>query len=163
MARTDLPTRIAASAFGLGYLPVAPGTWASAAAAALYWLLRRQVGFGAQPIAMLLAAMALGLGLLVAERAEREFGEDDPGHFVLDELAGCWLACALFWWQPAWQGALGVLVAFRIFDVAKPFPIRRLERVPGGWGVMADDLAAGLFTVATLWPLGYGILEVVRG
>jgi phosphatidylglycerophosphatase A len=162
VARADLPTRIVASGFGLGYLPLAPGTWASGAGAALYWLLRRQVGFAAQPIAALLAAAALGLGLLVADRAEAAYG-DDPGQFVLDELAGCWLVCALFWWRPAWQAAAAALVTFRIFDVAKPFPIRRLERLPGGWGIMADDLAAGLFSVATLWPLCYGILKMVRG
>ena len=62
-----------------------------------------------------------------------------------------YLTCMLFWSGTPWVGAAAAFAAFRVFDVAKPPPIRRIERLPGGWGVMADDLAAALYAAACLW------------
>jgi phosphatidylglycerophosphatase A len=141
---------------GLGYLPVAPGTWASVGAAAVYLALRRL------PLQLCMAALAVGvvlvllLGLALAPRALRIYGRADPGHFVLDEVAGLWLTCLLFPWPDGLAAGVSALVAFRVFDIAKPFPIRRLEKLPGGWGVMLDDLLAAVYAAAALWVLFYG-------
>ncbi len=161
MRSRDLAVKLACSGLGLGYLPLAPGTWASAAAATLYWWLRRTMGLSAlAPVGLLCAATVLG-GLLLAPRAERLYDGVDPRRFVLDELAGCWLGCLLFWWRGPVVTAGAVFVAFRFFDVAKPFPLKRLEKLPGGWGVMADDLGAALCAAATLWPLCYGVIDLL--
>ena len=155
----DTAVKAAASALGLGHLPVAPGTWASAGAAGVYLVVRclpsptwRLV------LAGLIVAVCL-LGLRVCPRAVDVYGRSDPGPFVLDEVAGTWLTCLLFWWRGPIAAAIAAFVAFRVFDIAKPFPIRRIEKVPGAWGVMADDLMAAVYSAAVLWPLCYGALD----
>ncbi len=150
-----------ASVMGLGHLPLAPGTWASAAAAAAYWLARSRLG----PAGLVLIALGLVLAVaacvLVCPAAERVYGERDPRRLVIDEVAGCWLTCLLFWWRSPAHTAVAAFLAFRVFDVAKVFPIRRLEKLPGGWGVVLDDLAAAFYAAASLWPLCYGVIEEV--
>ena len=142
-----------ASALGLGHLPVAPGTWASAAAAAAYVLIDRLPAPWAPVLlgALLLGVFAAGLALVPA--AEAAYGSKDPRQFVLDEVAGQWLTCLLFAWRGPLATAAAAFVAFRVFDIVKPFPIKRLETLPGGWGVMSDDLAAGAYAAGTLWLL----------
>ncbi len=156
--------KLIGSALGLGYLPVAPGTWASVAAAALYWVIRASAGAAAAiPASALLCLATVAVGVGAAARAEKAHGARDPGPFVLDELAGQWLTYALFWWgTPVLTAALGFLT-FRFFDIAKPFPLRRLEKLPDGWGVMADDLGAALYAAALSWVLGVGLLAHLPG
>jgi phosphatidylglycerophosphatase A len=161
MNRCELALKLTSSALGLGYLPVAPGTWGSAGAAGLYWLLRVEFGPAGVAVTGGLLVGALLLGLWLCPGAVRVFGDSDPGRFVLDELAGCWLTCLLFWGHGALLTAGAAFAAFRVFDVLKPFPIRALERLPGGWGVMADDLGAALYAGGALWIIRFAIGRLV--
>ena len=87
-------------------------------------------------------ALAMVLGVPAATIVERESGRTDPGFVVIDEVAGQWIALL---GSPAdWRHGLIALVLFRLFDITKPFPVRRFERLPGGWGIVFDDVAAGL-------------------
>lgn len=134
----DRPAFWIATCAGIGYAPVAPGTLASLPVALLLWLLapsdRAVLG---------LAVVAAGLGIWAAGRVEAASGVKDPGIIVVDEVAGM-LVAALG--QPrSWGWLLALFVLFRGFDIWKPFPIRRLQAWPGGLGVVADDLLAGLY------------------
>jgi phosphatidylglycerophosphatase A len=131
----------------VGALPVAPGTAGSLvgliACLPLLWL-----GWAVHLAAALLLAVAAGLA---ADRVVRETGEADPPSIVADEAAGMWFAALAV---PATTYELAaVFLLFRLFDVVKPAPMPRLERLPGGWGVVADDVAAGLLARATWWLL----------
>ena len=89
--------------------------------------------------------VATVLGVPAATIVERESGRTDPGFVVVDEVIGQWIALL---GSPAdWRHGLIALVLFRIFDITKPFPVRRLERLPGGWGIVFDDVAAGLYAL----------------
>jgi phosphatidylglycerophosphatase A len=89
--------------------------------------------------------LATGLGVPAATIAAQESGRHDPGFVVIDEAAGQWIAL-LF--SPAdWRHGLIALVFFRLFDITKPFPARQLERLPAGWGIVFDDVAAGLYAL----------------
>ena len=90
-------------------------------------------------------AAAIALGVPAATIVEREAGRTDPGFVVIDEVIGQWIALLL---SPAgWRHGLIALALFRLFDITKPFPVRRLERLPGGWGIVFDDVAAGLYAL----------------
>jgi phosphatidylglycerophosphatase A len=158
-----LCVKIASSAFGLGHLPVAPGTWASGGVAVLYVIIRWMVpsGWPSVLVMALLFAAVLIAGVPLAQRAEVIYGREDPRHFVLDEVAGMWLIFLLFQWRGPMVTAVFVFFAFRVFDVLKPPPIRRIEHLPDGWGVMADDLAAALYSIGALWLLCHGMLEPI--
>jgi phosphatidylglycerophosphatase A len=126
---------------GAGLLPVAPGT-AGALLGALLWLPCRE-----NP-ALQLALLAFWVlaGWAACVEGERRWGHD-PGRVVVDEIAGQWLALVLA--QPAgWVGWLLAFGLFRLFDIWKPSLVDRLQRLPGAWGVMADDLLAGLLAGA---------------
>ena len=89
--------------------------------------------------------VAIALGVPAATIVERESGRTDPGFVVIDEVIGQWIALL---GSPAdWRHGLIALVLFRLFDITKPFPVRRLERLPGGWGIVFDDVAAGLYAL----------------
>jgi len=134
--------------FGAGLLRPGPGTYGSIAAVLLW--------FGAAhllhpaPVALAIgtgiAALAATLiGIPAATIVARESGREDPGHVVIDEVAGQLIALIAI---PAdWRHAVVSLLMFRIFDILKPPPIRQLERLPGGTGIMLDDVAAGLFAL----------------
>ena len=130
---------LAATLIGTGLVPGAPGTYASVVAAAAFVLAGRPAGFAgwAALVALfVLAAWALG-------DVEALLGASDPRECVIDEAAGMWLALLVAapvgWWPIACAFGL-----FRLLDMAKPFPIGRLERLKGWIGIMADDVAAGL-------------------
>ena len=146
------------TAFGLGNLPLAPGTWASAAAAAAYLVLHSSVSFAFEKV-FLAAAVALCMyaGLTLWSWARGNYRRDDPPQFVLDEVAGMWLVC-LFLWPGAGPGTVLIaFILFRVLDVIKPNPICKLERLPSGWGVMLDDVAAAACAAALLWAY-HGII-----
>jgi phosphatidylglycerophosphatase A len=146
--------------FGVGLLKPGPGTWGSVAAMLLWcavaFPLERHAipgeeGFGFILLALLTLIAALivtAIGIPAATRVAQESGREDPGHVVIDEVAGQWLTLAVC--RPDWPHALLALALFRLFDVTKPWPIRKLEVLPGGWGIMLDDLAAGLFGLVVL-------------
>jgi phosphatidylglycerophosphatase A len=135
-----------ATFFGAGYGKPGPGTWGSVAALLLW----AACSWGLHPSAhallfILLAAISISilLGVPAATIVARESGREDPGFVVVDEVAGQWIA--LLGCPADWRHALIALVLFRLFDITKPFPARQLESLPGGWGIVFDDVAAGLY------------------
>jgi phosphatidylglycerophosphatase A len=139
---------LTATFFWAGYFPVAPGTFASLEAALLYAL----VGWRLPLLPYLLILTALFLaGTAAADTFARLLKQKDPRPVVIDEIVGQGLA--LFSVPAGWAWIAGGFFLFRRFDVFKPWPIRKLERLPGGWGIMADDVAAGAASALVLWGL----------
>lgn len=147
-------TRVAwliATFFGAGYLRPGPGTYGSVAAVVLWLLAASVVHHNTLTLTVATAvavAVATAVGIPAATRVEREAGREDPGFVVIDEVAGQWVALLLV--PPLWPNALLGLLFFRFFDILKPPPIRRFEALPGGTGIMADDLVAGGFALAAV-------------
>ena len=152
--------------FGAGLLRPGPGTWGSAAAV-LLWLFAaiefRFSRFSALHFSRsqfswvtLAAALALtAIGIPAATRVEQESARQDPGYVVVDEVAGQWIA--LIHSRADLSHLLAAFLFFRIFDILKPWPARQLERLPGGWGIMFDDLAAGVYALLLVQALQYWI------
>jgi phosphatidylglycerophosphatase A len=147
-ARKTLWAWTVATFFGVGFGKPGPGTWGSVAAvlvwAAYAWL------FHPTPQILLVAllagiALTLLLGIPAATIVARESGIHDPGFACIDEVTGQWIA--LLFSPFDWQHALIALVLFRLFDITKPFPVRQLEKLPEGWGIVLDDVAAGLYAL----------------
>jgi phosphatidylglycerophosphatase A len=137
--------RIVASFFGLGYFPIAPGTLASLAVLLLFKFLIHPL---ALPYPILIALLLLVVGVPAAGAFSSELKKTDPRQVVIDEAAGQLLVLLAV--SSDWT-VLGIgFLLFRFFDIVKPFPIRRLEGLPGGWGIMADDVAAALMAKALL-------------
>ncbi|MGH9327302.1 MAG: phosphatidylglycerophosphatase A family protein [Terriglobia bacterium] len=136
----------------VGYFPIAPGTAGAVVGVALTVALHRcRVHHWASSVGIV-AAVIYVAGVWAASRAERAFGVTDPSHVVIDEVAG---QCVAFILQPAggWAWLLGGFILFRVFDVLKPFPARRSERLPEGWGIMTDDIVAGGYSAVVLFLL----------
>jgi phosphatidylglycerophosphatase A len=130
----------AATGLGLGYAPLAPGTVGSLAGLALVVACWRLGG----PWAVLVgAALVTAAGLWAAGPAEARFGRRDPGVVVIDEVAGQMVA--LLFASPEPATLVCGFILFRIFDIWKPQPVRRAERIPGASGIMLDDLLAGVY------------------
>lgn len=153
--RAELPVWIATCAW-TGYFPIAPGTAGAAVGAALAGILAQLPLSRGQRTAAIagVAAILFALGVWAAGHAEKFFGRRDPGQVVIDEVVGQMVA---FLGRPAFRWrwlALG-FVLFRLFDILKPFPARRAERLAGGWGIMLDDLLAGGYSLAALTVVGF--------
>ncbi|MCC7032689.1 MAG: phosphatidylglycerophosphatase A [Acidobacteria bacterium] len=136
-------TRLAlvVSTFGyVGFFPVAPGTAGSAAALVVYAIVR-WVGAPAFELATIIVVFAAGVW--AAARSERVLGSKDPGPVVIDEVLGMLVTLAFL--PLSLAGVVAGFVLFRALDVIKPYPARRLEDAPGGWGVMLDDAMAGVY------------------
>jgi len=129
--------------FGVGFLRPGPGTYGSIAAAALWFVAAHALHPMHLALWTLGAAIAVtAIGIPAATIVARESGRDDPGHVVIDEVAGQLFALVAI---PAyWPQALLALLLFRLLDITKPPPVRQLERLHGGTGIMLDDVAAGL-------------------
>jgi phosphatidylglycerophosphatase A len=143
-----------ATFFGAGLGKPGPGTWGSVGAV-LVWA---AVVWGLHPAPQMLLLLVLGgialsivLGIPAATLVARESGREDPGFVVIDEVAGQWIA--LIGFHATWQHALLALFLFRLFDITKPWPVRRLEDLPEGWGIVFDDLGAGLYALGVTWLL----------
>ncbi len=135
---------LVATFFGIGHLRPGPGTWASGATILLWYyaghaLPPQLLIPGALAIVVLATAIGIPAGTIVA----RESGREDPSFVVIDEVAGQMLAVVAAPLQ--WKYLIVGLILFRVFDILKPPPVRRLERFPGGTGIMLDDLGAGLY------------------
>jgi phosphatidylglycerophosphatase A len=129
------------SSFGyVGHFPVAPGTAGSAAALPVFAVVRL-VGSPALEAAVLIVLTALGVWS--ATLAERQLGVTDPGVVVIDEVVG--MLATLAFMPLRWAGVLVGFLLFRLFDIIKPYPCGKAERLPGGWGIMADDVLAGVY------------------
>jgi len=144
-----------ATGLGAGYFPVAPGTAGSVVGLALVLALR-QTSLGSAGLGISLAAMAavvFAVGVWSAGKAEKAFGRVDPGQVVIDEVLGQIITFIATPRIP-WFGLIAGFILFRVFDIVKPFPARRAERFPGGWGIMLDDVVAGLYSLIALVILG---------
>jgi phosphatidylglycerophosphatase A len=132
--------------FGAGLLKPGPGTYGSLAAMVVWFIVARRVPFHLLPLITLgMAAVATAVGIPAATRVARESGRKDPQIVVIDEVAGQWIS--LIFCLPAMPFAFLGLLCFRVFDILKPPPIRRLERLPEGIGIVVDDLAAGVYAL----------------
>ena len=129
----------------VGYVPLAPGTAGSLVGLACFGAVRLLAGAWTE---LALVAAVVGCGVWAATAAERHFGRSDPGNVVIDEVAGMLLT--LLWLPVTWQGAVAGFCLFRLFDIVKPFPARQVERLSGGWGIMADDIAAAAYAHVAL-------------
>ncbi len=129
---------------GLGLFPLAPATLASLAAAAVYYLL--PIGSDS-PAFLALIAASLAIGPWACNSLTKP-DDPDPKRAVWDEVAGMWLTCLFLPKTLPWLAA--AFVVFRALDILKPWPIRSYERLPGGWGIMADDVAAGVIGACLL-------------
>ena len=125
--------------FGTGFFPVAPGTVASFLTVLLFKLGLYKLSWPFQALIIVAVFIAGGAA---ANRYARLLNRKDPGRIVIDETCGQLIA--LFLMTPGWKELLLAFFLFRIFDIIKPYPIKKLEALPHGWGIMADDVGAGL-------------------
>ncbi len=152
MARQRLAVALA-TWFYCGYAPLAPGTAGSLCAWAIAWFLVHRHGVPAWALAV--AAVALTpLAIWSSDAAASAFGERDPSRVVIDEVVGQWIALAAAA-DTSWPQWIAAFALFRAFDIAKPFGIRRLEGLPGGLGVVADDVAAGACAMIGVALIGW--------
>ena len=140
---------LTATFFGIGYLRPGPGTWASAATMLLWAAVASRTP---EPIRLpLLFALAAGvtlIGIPAATRAARAAAKKDPSFVVIDEVAGQLISLMAV--PLKWKSFLAGFILFRVFDILKPPPVRQLERFPDGMGIVLDDVAAGVYTLAVM-------------
>jgi phosphatidylglycerophosphatase A len=152
----DGGAKLIATGFGSGYSPVAPGTAGSLVGALLFLPLAGRPW----PLQLALIVGVTLVGMAAAHRVARVLGLKDPGLVVVDEIAGQWVSYLALPFNPF--TALAGFLLFRVMDIVKPWPARALERLPGGIGIVADDLAAGVYAnlllrvALAVWPLGAG-------
>ena len=128
-----------ATVFGVGFLPAAPGSWATVAGVAVAYCLGSNL-----PVYTILLLILLALGIMASGIVEKQSGQKDPGIVVIDEVVGVMIA---LWGLPLiWPVMICGFFLFRAFDMFKIYPINKLESQPGGWGIMLDDCMAGLYT-----------------
>jgi phosphatidylglycerophosphatase A len=156
--RAPLWATLVATFFGIGRVKPGPGTWASVATVILWSLAISRVPLRSQTWATIVAAAIVTLiGIPAASRVARAVRLKDPQFVVIDEVAG--QLVALIAVPLAWKTFLAGLILFRVFDILKPFPIRRLERLPEGTGIVVDDLGAGLYALFVMHLLlHFGLL-----
>lgn len=156
---------LAIATCGVGYLPLAPGTWGSLVGLGVYLVVRGaamkvffdlgatrnlnllHVYYGVILFELVMAVGIAWIGTWAASRTEMLSGRKDPGKVVVDEVAGQFIALipVPFMLEPAWWAMILAFILFRLFDIVKPYPARKLESLPGGLGIMADDLIAGVY------------------
>ena len=130
----------------VGYAPVAPGTFGSVVGLVIYYFVRRQASTAVE---LGVIAVILVIGLWSATEAEHHFGGIDPGPVVIDEVVGMLITLAL---HPVnVLGAITGFFIFRVLDIIKPWPARQLELLPGGFGVVLDDVMAGIYGNLLVW------------
>lgn len=141
---------------GSGYLPRMPGTWGSLAALPFGWVI---MGYGGVSALVIAVIASFVVGIFVAERYTALSGVQDPGPVVIDEVSGQWLALCVVPLDVGWFCV--AFLAFRGFDIAKPWPISWFDRnLKGGFGVMADDIVAGIFAAIMLMLGQYLVLTI---
>ena len=128
-----------ATVLGVGYLPAAPGTWATVVGVAIAYYLGSNLAFYS-----ILTLVLLILGIITTGIVEKQANRKDPGFLVIDEVVGIMIA---LWGLPQlWSVMICGFFLFRAFDMFKIYPINKLEAQPGGWGIMLDDCMAGVYT-----------------
>ena len=150
---------VIATFFGAGNLRPGSGTWGSLAAALIWYGASRVITPQLQPA--VLAAMALtavAIGIPAATAISRASGTKDPQNVVIDEVAGQWIT--LLFVPVSWKAVLAGFILFRGFDILKPPPVRQLERLPEGTGIVVDDVAAGIYALIVMQLLlHFGLLS----
>ena len=132
-----------ATVLGVGYLPTAPGSWATAVGVALAYGLGNNL-----PAYTIVLLVLLILGIMTTGIIEKQLNQKDPGFLVIDEVVGVMIA---LWGLPlTWSVMICGFFLFRAFDMFKIYPINKLEAQPGGWGIMLDDCMAGVYTTVIL-------------
>jgi phosphatidylglycerophosphatase A len=154
----SLWARLIATFFGIGRLRPGPGTWGSAATVLLWAALARALNPRTQiPVAITLAILVILVGIPAATRVSRASGTKDPQFVVIDEVAGQLIALIAV--PLAWKTFLAGFILFRVFDIVKPPPVRQLEHLPEGAGIVLDDVAAGIYTLVVMQLLlHFGLL-----
>ena len=134
---------------GLGRIPWAPGTWGSLVGLLLGMFVVRILQWAVHPVAIIASFVGCAL---ICTMAERALHRHDPSEVILDEVWGMWvIVVVLPWITVSFLKLLIAFLLFRLFDVAKPAPLRHLERLPAGLGIMADDLGAAVYSIIMLW------------
>ena len=149
---------LTATFFGIGRLRPGPGTWGSAAAVLVWWLLSHLVAVQWQaPTVILFAVISITIGIPAATTISRAYVKKDPQFVVIDEVAGQLIALIAV--PLSWKSLLAGFILFRVFDIVKPPPIRQLERLPEGTGIVLDDVGAGIYALAIMQLLlHFGLL-----
>jgi phosphatidylglycerophosphatase A len=132
----------------VGYVPVAPGTFGSAVGLAVFYVVRHR---GTSTVEAATIVVLLAIGIWAAGEAERHFSRTDPGPVVIDEVVGMLITLAFIPVNLA--GAILGFFIFRLLDIVKPWPARRLEHLHGGLGVVLDDVMVGVYGNLVMWGL----------
>jgi phosphatidylglycerophosphatase A len=152
--RKSQPAWMIATFFGIGHLQPGSGTWASLVTVLVWWAVARMMAPAwLLPVALVLAVVITLIGIPPSTTVARESGREDPGFVVIDEVAGQMIALIAV--PLDWKYLLASFILFRAFDIAKPFPLRRLENLPEGTGIMMDDVGAGLYALVLVHALHY--------
>jgi phosphatidylglycerophosphatase A len=147
--KAPLWASLIATFFYIGYAKPGPGTWASVATVLLWRGLAPLAAPHDRLIAAIITSVTVTLiGIPPATRMARALGQEDPSIVIVDEVAGQMIA--LIGAALNWKSMLAALILFRVFDITKPFPLRRLEHLPEGTGIMLDDVGAGLYALALM-------------
>lgn len=157
---------LAVTTFGVGYFPLAPGTWGSAVAVAIYLGVSRLVTSAGISGVLLNAAMIAALlgftmlGIWASGRSIPLLGSEDPSQAVVDEVVGQLIVFLFVPFGISWPLVLAGFVLFRLFDIWKPYPVRRFESLPGGFGICVDDIVAGIYggvCLAAVYAISFAI------
>jgi phosphatidylglycerophosphatase A len=147
--RAPLWSTVVATFFGVGYMKPGPGTWGSAAGLVSWAVLAyRLPGSARTPTNIILAVVVTMIGIPAATQVARAFAKKDPQFVVIDEVAGQLIT--LIAAPLAWKTFLAGFILFRAFDIVKPPPVRQLEKLPEGTGIVLDDVAAGLYALGVM-------------
>lgn len=155
--RNSLLDRLAVTlgtGFGIGFAPFAPGTFGSLLGPPMVWGVQ-QTQWPLE-VVLCIAAVFIVIGAPICAVGSVALGKHDPGQIVYDEIAAFWLVFLphIFMGRSiGWLAIIGGFLFFRVFDIAKPWPLKRFEKLPGGVGIMADDLGAGIYAAACLFAL----------
>lgn len=157
--RAPLWATLTATFFGIGHMGPGPGTWASAATMLLWAALSHALPYPLRtPVLIALAVVVTLVGIPAATRAARACAKKDPSFVVIDEVAGQLISLIAV--PLSWKTFLAGLILFRVFDILKPPPVRQLERLPEGTGIVLDDVAAGIYALVVMQLLlHWGLLR----
>lgn len=138
--------RIISTGLGVGYFPLAPGTMGSLAILIVYWICPEMNSLQLLLIIIGLTAIGIFTATITEQQMKSKLGQDrgtDPGIIVIDEIIG--MLIALIAVPKTTFYLIAAFILFRIFDIVKPYPARKMEQLPGGWGIVLDDLVAGIY------------------
>ncbi len=142
-----------ASAFGLGLMPVAPGSFGALLGVGIHLAIVRFVSLQNQQYALIAGLVVVSLvHFMLTPWAQKHWRESDPGHFVLDEVAGYLVVPLLIRTGPVWFIAVGGFLAFRVIDIIKIPPARQIDQnIHDAWGILLDDIVSGLYATGIIW------------